>query len=242
MKELIKFELSGKSAFFKKSMTNNVCFSYNNIHPIVLRGLLGAIIGLEGYSLIGKSTKAVPNFYTELKNLQIGIVPIYKDDTFSFPINPVTFTHTTGLASQDGTLIVNQNWLLNPKWEIYLSNNGLTEEIWNKLKEYLGNNQAEFIPYLGSNDHIARIKNIEFVNGVDSESDKIDSLFYVQSVEETIFKTFGNQGKKAFFENMPVSLCEESGTYKSKLCYFTERTLKDKIKTIKVDNKEIFML
>ena len=49
--EILKFKLSGKSAFFKKPEVNTYCyFTYGNIHKIALLGILGAILGYKGYS------------------------------------------------------------------------------------------------------------------------------------------------------------------------------------------------
>ena len=49
--EILKFKLSGKSAFFKKPEVNTYYyFTYGNIHRVALLGILGAILGYKGYS------------------------------------------------------------------------------------------------------------------------------------------------------------------------------------------------
>jgi len=46
-KEAIKFNLYGKTGFFKKPDVNQeIYFTYNNIHKVALLGILGSIIGL----------------------------------------------------------------------------------------------------------------------------------------------------------------------------------------------------
>ena len=83
--EILKFKLSGKSAFFKKPEVNTYCyFTYGNIHRIALLGILGAILGYKGYSQMKDilSIKeeidlkpAYPEFYEKLKELKIAILP-----------------------------------------------------------------------------------------------------------------------------------------------------------------------
>ena len=49
--DVLKFKLSGKSAFFKKQDVNSyVYFTYGNIHKVALLGMFGAILGYEGYN------------------------------------------------------------------------------------------------------------------------------------------------------------------------------------------------
>jgi len=49
--KILKFTLSGKSAFFKKPDVNsNLYFTYGNVHKIALTGIFGAILGYGGYN------------------------------------------------------------------------------------------------------------------------------------------------------------------------------------------------
>ncbi len=75
----ISFEISGKTAIFKKPDVNSYAyFTYNNIHKPALLGILGAIIGLDGYTkLYDENRKAkeeklgyndgFPDYYEKLK-------------------------------------------------------------------------------------------------------------------------------------------------------------------------------
>ena len=85
--EILKFKLSGKSAFFKKPEVNTYCyFTYGNIHRVALLGILGAILGYKGYSQMqdilsnkkkkGKLESSYPEFYEKLKDLKIAILPL----------------------------------------------------------------------------------------------------------------------------------------------------------------------
>ena len=49
--EILRFNLSGKNAFFKKREVNTFCyFTYGNIHKVALLGMFGAILGYGGYT------------------------------------------------------------------------------------------------------------------------------------------------------------------------------------------------
>ena len=76
--KILKFTLSGKSAFFKKPDVNsNLYFTYGNVHKIALTGIFGAILGYGGYNsmnikeyLIKKALKKIKeNFQSFMKSL-----------------------------------------------------------------------------------------------------------------------------------------------------------------------------
>lgn len=178
MPKAIKFELSGNTAFFKKPDVNEcVYFTYNNIHKIALLGILGATIGLEGYTQQGK--KQYPEFYEKLKELKISIVPDKtKNGIYTKKIQ--TFNNSVGYASfeEGGNLIVREQWIENPKWIIYLLiNQSIEKEIEEKLENYLVNGKTVYIPYLGKNEHPAVIKNVEVIELGEEKLEYIDSIF-----------------------------------------------------------------
>ena len=48
--DVLRFELSGKTAFFKKpDMNSYLYFTYGNIHKVALLGIFGAILGFFRY-------------------------------------------------------------------------------------------------------------------------------------------------------------------------------------------------
>lgn len=175
--EVLKFTLSGKTAFFKKPDINTyVNLTYNQIPRTQLLGILGAIVGYNGYGQT--SEEELPEFYNKLKDLRIAVVP--KKNVFDSKIQ--TFNNGTGLASNEkgGTLIVRQIWLSEPSWDIYIVLDN-SESL--KIKECLLNNKAEFIPYLGSNDHFANISNVSIENFSKAEVNTLDSLVLEDDVE-----------------------------------------------------------
>ena len=48
--ETIKFELTASMAIIKKPDSNETYYTYSFPHKIMILGLLGAIIGLNGYN------------------------------------------------------------------------------------------------------------------------------------------------------------------------------------------------
>jgi CRISPR-associated protein Cas5h len=151
----LSFNLSGKFAHFKKPDVNSYAyFTYSHIHKVALLGIIGAILGLEGYK---KDLKDYPEFYEKLKDFKISIIP--KKPYFSKKM--IYFNNSVGYASREegGNLIVREQWLEKPEWEILILENE-TEEF-RELKKRLFKKEFAFIPYLGKNDHFAKIENIK---------------------------------------------------------------------------------
>lgn len=165
--EILRFSLSGKTAFFKKPEVNTYFyFTYGNIHKVALLGIFGAILGYGGYSQMkgfeyGKKqaalTESVPEFYERLQHLQISILPKKEKGYISKKVQ--IFNNSVGYASkeQGGNLVVKEQWLENPEWEICLLIN--SEEA-KKIREAICKRTSVYYPYLGKNDHPANIDNI----------------------------------------------------------------------------------
>ena len=180
--EVLKFKLSGKTAFFKKPEVNTYgYFTYGNIHKVALLGILGAILGYKGYSQFSdlaadrkkkrnlKLEISYPDFYEQLKDLNIAIAP-YRG-TGAMPKKMQLFNNSVGYASkeQGRNLIVKQQWLENPAWHIYIL---LDCEQAYSIKKALMNKTCKYYPYLGSNDHFANITEIEILQSTIIERDK----------------------------------------------------------------------
>lgn len=229
----LSFEISGKTAIFKKPDVNSYAyFTYNNIHKPALLGILGAIIGLDGYTKLFDKNRGLklgslqydngfPQYYEKLKDLKVSIIPLAKNGYFSKKIQ--TFNNSVGYASfeQGGNLIVREQWLENPKWQIIILENETQE--YKKIKENLIDKKAVYIPYLGKNDHFANIDNVEEIelneNLYLDEGLYIDSLFIrngkidgFQKDEETPF---------IFQEVSPISLQKDFHFYEYETLCFT---------------------
>ncbi len=216
----LKFKLSGKTAFFKKPEVNSYFyFTYGSIHKVSLLGMFGAILGYSGYNQhrymsdnIKDYKEAYPEFYSKLNKLKVSIEPL--NEKAYIPKKVQFFNNSVGYASQEmgGNLIVKEQWLENPKWNIYIL---LDNEEANKLCDYIVNYKSIYQPYLGKNDHYANITDIELYDNIDCTCDdvsKIHSLCpkkYIEfdmedDEEEDLFK---------YSERLPVALNEITNMY-----------------------------
>lgn len=224
--QALKFTLSGESAFFKKPDVNvKTYFTYNNIHKIALLGLLGAVTGLGGYEKGGK----IPEFYAELHDLEVSVVPNSFRGYFSKKIQ--YFNNSTGYASEEegGNLQVMEQWLEHPCWTIYIKNNGdVGAELWNRLCTYMLEGKCVYIPYLGKNDHPAVISDVEMVSIEKAEdSNHIDSLFPGEL--DIIGRTERRLKPFVFTEYAPYAMEEERNFYLFKRFIYTNCALQQSV-------------
>ena len=188
--KILKFTLSGRTAFFKKPDVNTyLYFTYGNIHKVALLGMFGAILGYSGYNQmkIGNMSKKAdkkaikeivfPQFYDKLQNVKIAIVP--NSEKGFIPKKVQTFNNSVGYASkeQGGNLIVKEQWLENPSWDIYVL---IDDEESKKIAKFLLNHKIIYQPYLGKNDHYANITNIEIIE--DNEITALDEVNKINSL------------------------------------------------------------
>jgi len=177
-----------------------------------------------------------PEFYEKLWHLKVSITPLAPNGYFSKKIQ--TFNNSVGYANgmitgtseralqerrDSSNLVVREQWLENPKWQIMIFDDGSEEFV--KISEYLLSGKSVFIPYLGKNDHFAKIENvemIEFENVI--EGIKISSLFDEKSL--TIAKSLA-RGELSFYfkEISPISLQKEYHFYEYKSLIFTNHKI-----------------
>ena len=248
MIEVIKFDLSANMAIIKKPESNETYFTYNFPHKIMILGLLGAIIGLNGYNYyalkkyLGEKVNDLPEFYEKLKDLKISVIPKIKGNNFNKKIQ--TFNNSIGYASGEkgNNLVVQEQWLEKPYWQIYILNNNTVE--YEKIKDYLINKKCEYIPYIGKNDHFAKIDNVEILKlSIVKNQTYIDSLF-----EESILLNKSNISndiiafeveEKQYYnykEILPTQLNEKVGYHNFKAFIYTNYDLKVK------ENTELYKL
>lgn len=253
MQEIIKFEMSSRMGIIKKPDSNETYYTYSFPHKIMILGILGAIIGLNGYNyyslmkFLGKPTSDLPEFYNKLENFKIGIIPKFEDEGINKKIQ--TFNNSVGYASKEegNNLIVKEQWLENPCWEIYIMENDTKE--YQKIKEYLLQNKCEYIPYIGKNDHFATIKDVEIKNAIKEDLEKIDSIIdenivdYIDEFEELL--AFDNQNINKQFqykEVLPTTLNDKIGYRDFKTFIYTNKNIKikDFEKIYNVEGKNIY--
>lgn len=165
----LKFTLKGKTAFFKKPEVNTYYyFTYGQIHKAAMLGMFGAILGYGGYAQKkragnkkkGDIIEEAPEYYERLKDIQVSVIPL--NPKGYIPKRIQTFNNSVGYASkeQGGNLIVKEQWLEQPLWDIYVLLDCIEAE---KIAEAIVNSQCVFNPYLGKNDHPADITDAKLV-------------------------------------------------------------------------------
>ncbi len=248
----LSFELSGKTACFRKPDVNQYAyFTYNNIHKPVLLGLLGAILGYGGYTQLHNENRTIEEenknikkkadkkdlnngfseYYEKLKDLKISITPSVPNGYFSKKIqvfnNSVGYANAVGAKleerSKSYNLVVREQWLENPSWKIMILDDESQEYM--KLKEYLTKGKTVYIPYLGKNDHPAKLTEVKEIElGQEKENMKLSSLFFENKCE--IVKT-PPRGELSFYfkEISPVRLQGEHHFYEYESLIFTNHKI-----------------
>lgn len=242
--KLISFDIESDFGFFRKPESNNTLnVSYNIIHRPAVLGILGAIIGLEGYKEKGE----FPEYYKRLNHLKIGIAPL-EHEQGNYLKTPIKYSNTVGYANKDGankgtTFLTEELTLIAPKYRIYLLlvlDNEDEVLLFNNLK----NKKSEYIPYFGKNEFTAWWSNfVEYdFSEVNSESHlvgKLNSLF----VRNQIIKDNVEKGSSSFldiidaddfdeitfiyFERLPVDFDLKLTQYQIKEMVYTNYKIKN---------------
>ncbi|MDO5523932.1 MAG: type I-B CRISPR-associated protein Cas5b [Bacteroidia bacterium] len=150
MEKLVSIDLKADFGFFRKPDANNtINLSYNIIHKPAILGVLGAVLGLEGYKEKGK----LPAYYETLKDIKTGVEPL-EEEKGSYRKTNIKYSNTVGYANKGSNFLTEEMTLVNPQYRIYLLLE--TENAWHQsLLHNLSNAQSEFIPYFGKNEFTA---------------------------------------------------------------------------------------
>jgi len=247
--DILKFTLKGKTAFFKKPDVNTyLYFTYGNIHKCALLGIFGALLGYGGYNeaklkaeINKNKSVSFPEYYEKLKNIKISIVPLNKNGFISKKIQ--SFNNSVGYASKEvgGNLIVKEQWLENPAWDVYLM---LDNDESQKIADSILNNVTVFNPYLGKNDHPADIIDGQIIKEVKSidEVSKISSLVLKDDIS-ILFDEEEEDEEEDYFkyeEYLPVKLNENTSLYELKKFVCTNMKINAQdIEVYNIDEKNI---
>lgn len=218
----LRFRLSGKTAFFKKPEANSYYyFTYGHVHKVALLGMFGAILGYKGYTGRCEFSKkkldlkpGLPEFYDKLQQIKVSIVP--HKEKGNFPKKIQSFNNSVGYASQEqgGNLIVKEQWLEGPAWDIYVR---LDCDESSKIAEYVTNMKCVYQPYLGKNDHVADIEAAEIVEleACDEEYVRVHSLAREEGTlfDEDEMDSFDSIIPFRYKEILPVGLDERTNLY-----------------------------
>ena len=240
--EVLKFNLSGRTAFFKKPDVNTyLYFTYGSIHKMAVLGIFGAIMGMGGYNQQEESKSKYPEFYEKLKDLKISIVP--RNEKGYIPKKVQVFNNSVGYASkeQGGNLIIKEQWLEAPNWDIYviIDDNEVCRELKKRLEEF----NFEFIPYLGKNDHFANISDVECFDIEKIEEIKQIESYFPKSTLENM-KSKNNKKYWKVEEVLPIGIEEVANQYiyEKMLATNFEVEVKENETIYKVEEKNLYFI
>lgn len=243
--DVVKFTLKGETAFFKKPDVNTyLYFTYGTIHKVALLGIFGAILGYRGYNQMsfaneyrkefykdsGKYDNSYPEFYLRLKELKIAIVR----NSTNISKKVQTFNNSVGYASKEagGNLIIKEQWLENPSWDIYIA---IDDEESKALAKALKEKRFVYLPYLGKNDHLADIDDIFVIKDIKEviEPEKVDSIFIKEDFQLDDSYDFYDSFEETeptykYEEKLPISLEETTNKYEFKTFMSTNSNIKIK--------------
>jgi len=191
MKKLINFIIESDFGMFKKPDVNDpVYFTFNIIPKPTLLGILGAIIGLRGYSQMS-SGDIYPEFYDKLQDLKVGIIPFGNKGVFQKRV--IKYNNTIGYANKDGVLNILEQTLIMPKYQIYILLD-LSNEVHKKLDRYLSTQpiEYEYIPYMGKNEFRLTINSVKSYDSEKFSIFKPINDFAINS----LFPNIGNETLK----------------------------------------------
>jgi len=236
--KLISFDLQSEFGFFRKPESNNTLnVSYNVIHRPAVLGILGAVIGLEGYREKGK----FPEYYEKLNHLKIGIAPLAHEQG-NYLKTPIKYSNTVGYANKGANFLTEELTLIAPKYRIFLLLNPEIEEEKNLLNN-LERTESEYIPYLGKNEFTAWWDNFQEysfakVDPSKAITGKLDTLFIRNQVvsKNTSKADIGifdlNLGDLddlpfMYFERLPIDFDLELIQYRMEEMVFTNQRIKN---------------
>jgi len=235
--KIISCDIEADFGMFKKPDVNDVYFTFNIIPKTQILGILGAVIGLKGYNQM-KDSDDYPEFYKELQNLPIGVVPYGNKGVFQKRI--IKYNNTVGYANKDGgTLNIIEQTLITPKYRIYIGLD-LSNKIHKKLDKYLSAKpvEYEYIPYMGKNEFRLTIDEVQCFEDKDFSIFKPTGEFSIYS----LFPNIGNEALKKsealrdpfdismsetyfyYFERLPIGL-DELNQYKYENFAYTNAKL-----------------
>lgn len=136
----IVFKVRGDYARFRKSYTTTSALTYLTIHPIAIRGLIGAILGIDRNNL-HKETKDI--------DVAIQVVNEIRKDMQSFNL--------VNMKSADKFFRFPSNveFLRNVEYKIFIK---CEENKLKQIKNTLIEGEYIFTPYIGASEHIAKLE------------------------------------------------------------------------------------
>lgn len=225
--ECLKFTVFGRYGFFKNHECNSINFTYQFIHKPCIMGLLGAMIGLDGWRQMVEHDGKL-EYYEVFKNSKISIIPTSSYyETFYETINNATgFTNISSDKQGGETANIKRQILQNPSYTIIIQKDGIEEKYYNKLKEMLFKGESVYRLCLGNNNYTANIKDVEEIT-IDEYTEKddiiVNSLIKECEIEEIYEESEDDIGVEGFQTHiwLPTNynINSDYGHYKEPITY-----------------------
>lgn len=150
---------------------------------------------------------------------KVSVVP--KNERGYIPKKVQIFNNSVGYASaeQGGNLIIKEQWLENPVWDIYVLID--CEEAEN-LAGFLQQGKCVYFPYLGKNDHPADITNVEkvVVEEITLKETVISSMFLKETGSLIMPDDEDDIEVFKYAEKLPIALNGYTNLYEyADFCY-----------------------
>lgn len=184
----ISFEISSNFGFFQWEKTkgdNRITNLF--ISKTEVLGIIGAIIGLDGYGQTAfkkkNGTSSENSFFELLNGLNVSIIPNARPELFEDHLIHRHMDH----INKRGSLMVKMTGLIKPSYTIIINKGSVKEELFEKINEYLEKEWSEFIPYMGKNQYpleVKNVKNIELESVKQTEKKKINSIYKQKDILE----------------------------------------------------------
>jgi CRISPR-associated protein Cas5h len=247
--KLIQFELSGKFAHFNYPFTHKKKLkkTFNIIPKTTILGLLGSILGLKGYQNLKTNE---PEFYTKLKDIKI-----YISLSGIFEKDLIKYNSINSFASNRVGIQIEEEILLNPKYEIGLIIDENNETHKNLLNIFSKNDKKLFSHYhlyLGKNEFFANINKIKIINDFEiekfesgNEVKNINSIFEIRILEKDelkeildklILDTFSYDIDFSNNKKIISKICEIGYFLKEEFIFLKEET-----NFLKINNKYYYL-
>lgn len=248
---ILKFNISSNFAYFqdKVNLRNNI--SYPCIHKPAILGLLGAILGLDGFSKIKKNGEI--KYISELSSIKVGI-KIKSDIQFTtVKTNDSTGLDVTNIKNR--TIQKTEAILNHPDYDIYLKIDDL--KLYELIYDRLINKKYFYEPSLGKSYFFANINNLEIkkISPILDLDFGEDDIIYIESIflDEDKLKGFEEGYESDLFEEkdmgfkfvLPINSDKLTGQYIDyKLFNFNHFLPKENITEdyLNIDNELIYFI
>jgi len=176
---ILKFDLYSNFCYFQDKVNIKSNISFPSIHRPALLGMLGAILGFDGFSKVKNNNSIL--YIEHLNSIEVGIV--LKNTSFEYSKVKTTDSTLLDISNERNRQTLKTEYIINnPSFEIYLKipDKELFEEIYFRLK----NRKYHFEPSLGKSYFFANIKNVEKVSILDKNNLDIidDDLVFINSL------------------------------------------------------------